>query len=133
MGWADISISLSGPIVDSLAIHFVERWSVQFTTSMEVELTNPHRNYIFNKKYSTRDAGKYKLLQPPNAHRSTTQHLMEDPQEYFGGLQNRFSKKMHHFLGDEEEAPHGSQRPSEGAHIQLTRRYGQHALCQGLR
>jgi hypothetical protein len=40
---------------------------------------------------------------------------------------------MHHFLGDEEEAPQGSQRPSEGAHIQLTRRYGQRAFCRGLR
>ena len=28
MGWSDISISLSGPIVDSLAIHFVDRWYV---------------------------------------------------------------------------------------------------------
>ncbi len=26
MGWADISISLSGAIVDSLSNHFVERW-----------------------------------------------------------------------------------------------------------
>jgi phosphatidylserine/phosphatidylglycerophosphate/cardiolipin synthase-like enzyme len=26
MGWSDISISLSGPIVSSLAIHFVDRW-----------------------------------------------------------------------------------------------------------
>lgn len=26
MGWADVSISLSGPIVDSLAAHFVQRW-----------------------------------------------------------------------------------------------------------
>jgi phosphatidylserine/phosphatidylglycerophosphate/cardiolipin synthase-like enzyme len=28
MGWSDISISLSGPIVSSLAIHFVDRWLV---------------------------------------------------------------------------------------------------------
>ena len=89
---------------------------------------NLYRNFIFNKKYSTRNIGKYQLLQPPHAHRSTAQHLMEDPQEYFGGLQNRFSRKMHHFLGDEEEAPQDPQRPSEGARIQLTRRYGQHAL-----
>lgn len=26
MGWSDISISLSGPIVDSLSVHFVDRW-----------------------------------------------------------------------------------------------------------
>jgi len=26
MGWSDISISLSGPILDSLAIHFTQRW-----------------------------------------------------------------------------------------------------------
>lgn len=29
MGWSDISISLSGPILDSLAIHFCQRWFVQ--------------------------------------------------------------------------------------------------------
>ncbi|KAK4041939.1 hypothetical protein C8A01DRAFT_14386 [Parachaetomium inaequale] len=103
MGWSDISISLSGPIVDSLAIHFTQRW-----------------NFIFNKKYSTRDIGKYRLLEAPHAHPGAAQHLLGDGEDYFGGLQNRFSRHMHRFLGDQEEAPHQPQR-SEGAHIQLTR------------
>jgi phospholipase D1/2 len=55
-----------------------------------------------------------------------------DGEDYFGGLQNRFSRRMHRFLGDQEEAPHQPQR-SEGAHIQLTRRYGHNAWYQGLR
>ncbi|KAG7287045.1 hypothetical protein NEMBOFW57_006545 [Staphylotrichum longicolle] len=104
MGWSDISISLSGPILDSLAIHFTQRW-----------------NFIFNKKYTTRDIGKYRLLEAPNSHRRAAHHLLGDGEEYFGGLQNRFSRHMHRFLGDEEEAPHGPQQRSEGAHIQLAR------------
>ncbi|EAQ87264.1 hypothetical protein CHGG_03883 [Chaetomium globosum CBS 148.51] len=105
MGWSDISISLSGPIVDSLAIHFTQRW-----------------NFIFNKKYSTRDIGKYQLLQAPQAHRGAESHLLGDGEDYFGGLQNRFSRHMHRFLGDEGEAPRAApHRESDGAHIQLTR------------
>jgi len=26
MGWSDVSVSLSGPIVNSLLIHFTDRW-----------------------------------------------------------------------------------------------------------
>lgn len=33
MGWSDISISLSGPILNSLAIHFCQRWLVHPMTS----------------------------------------------------------------------------------------------------
>ncbi|SPQ25196.1 43ab1b8c-7699-4c09-a344-cc17b2df94f7 [Thermothielavioides terrestris] len=105
MGWSDISISLSGPIVDSLAIHFVQRW-----------------NFIFNSKYISRDIGKYQLLEGPPTHRHAASHLLEDGEEYFGGLHRRFTRHMHRFLGDAgEETFRGPQGPSDGAHIQLTR------------
>ncbi|KAK4157311.1 hypothetical protein C8A00DRAFT_40279 [Chaetomidium leptoderma] len=105
MGWSDISICLSGPIVDSLAIHFTQRW-----------------NYIFNKKYTTRDIGKYQLLEAPNSHSGGANHLLGDGEEYFGGMQQRFTRHMHRFLGDEEEeASPKPQRQTDGAHIQLAR------------
>ncbi|KAK4449922.1 hypothetical protein QBC34DRAFT_404245 [Podospora aff. communis PSN243] len=102
MGWSDISISLSGPIVDSLAIHFVERW-----------------NYIFDDKYTSRDVGKYQLLEKPS-HGRPSHHLLPDG-EFFGGLQHHFSRKMHRYLGDEQEEQHRPFQPSDGAHIQLCR------------
>ncbi|KAK4245224.1 hypothetical protein C7999DRAFT_16553 [Corynascus novoguineensis] len=113
MGWSDISISLSGPIVDSLAIHFTQRW-----------------NFIFNKKYSTRDIGKYRLLEAPHTHRGAAGHLLEDGENYFGGLQDRFTRHMRRFVGAEEEPSraHGPQGNSEGAHIQLTRSCGTWSL-----
>ncbi|KAK4142412.1 uncharacterized protein C8A04DRAFT_13240 [Dichotomopilus funicola] len=104
MGWSDISISLSGPIVDSLAIHFTQRW-----------------NFIFKQKYTNRDVGKYALLSPPGAHRGPESHLLDENELSFGGLQNRFTRHVHRFLGEEEEPRHGPHRDSEGAHIQLTR------------
>ncbi|KAL2135746.1 hypothetical protein VTI74DRAFT_7116 [Chaetomium olivicolor] len=105
MGWSDISISLSGPIVDSLAIHFTQRW-----------------NFIFDKKYTTRDIGKYCRLEPPQSHSGASSHLLDDGEEYFGGLHLRFSRHMNRFLGyEEEERTRGPQRKSDGAHIQLTR------------
>ena len=41
MGWSDISISLSGPIVDSLAIHFVDRWHVTWSRDSLAYHTKP--------------------------------------------------------------------------------------------
>ncbi|KXS19116.1 phospholipase D/nuclease [Gonapodya prolifera JEL478] len=41
MGWSDISISMSGPIVDSLLAHFVSRW-----------------DFIYGQKYNTEDGRK---------------------------------------------------------------------------
>jgi phospholipase D1/2 len=79
------------------------------------------RNFIFNKKYSSRDIGKYQRLEPPQSHRQHSLHHLADGQEYLGELQNRFSRHMHRFLGDEEETSHGHQPRIEGAHIQLTR------------
>lgn len=104
MGWSDISISLSGPIVDSLAIHFVDRW-----------------NYIFDDKYTNRDVGKYFRLEKPN-HAGPSEGLLGEGEELFGGLHHHFSKRYHRFLGDEEEEPERPFGPNDGAHIQLLRR-----------
>ncbi|CAD6590007.1 MAG: hypothetical protein ASARMPRED_004515 [Alectoria sarmentosa] len=45
MGWSDISISLSGPVVEDLRAHFVERW-----------------NFIYNEKYDIRKDTRYSRL-----------------------------------------------------------------------
>lgn len=45
MGWSDISISLHGPVVDDLRLHFVERW-----------------NFIYNEKYDVRRDVRYSRL-----------------------------------------------------------------------
>ncbi|KAK0617809.1 hypothetical protein B0T17DRAFT_535872 [Bombardia bombarda] len=106
MGWSDISISLSGPIVDSLAIHFADRW-----------------NYIFNGKYVSRDIGKYGLLEAPSSHTATQPDVVQEDVASFEGVQRHFSRRMHRFLGDEDEQERRtpSLDPNDGAHIQLTR------------
>lgn len=82
----------------------------------------PARNFIFDKKYTSRDIGKYRRLEPPSAHSTASSHLLGDGEEYFSGLQSRFSRHMHRFLGDDEEQPQRRPlRQSEGAHIQLAR------------
>ena len=45
MGWSDISISLHGPVVEDLKLHFVERW-----------------NFIYNEKYDVRKDARYTRL-----------------------------------------------------------------------
>lgn len=45
MGWSDVSISLRGPVVEDLQLHFVERW-----------------NFIFNEKYDVRRDVRYSRL-----------------------------------------------------------------------
>lgn len=45
MGWSDISICLSGPVVEDLRAHFVERW-----------------NFIYNEKYDVRKNTRYSRL-----------------------------------------------------------------------
>lgn len=48
MGWSDVSLSLTGPAVQSLMTHFVERW-----------------NFIFREKYYTRTDVRYASLPMP--------------------------------------------------------------------
>lgn len=45
MGWSDISVSLHGPVVEDLQLHFVERW-----------------NFIYNEKYNVRKDVRYSRL-----------------------------------------------------------------------
>ncbi|KAL9100673.1 MAG: hypothetical protein Q9163_003980 [Psora crenata] len=45
MGWSDVSISLSGPVVEDLRAHFVERW-----------------NFIYDEKYEVRKDVRYMRL-----------------------------------------------------------------------
>ncbi|KAF1986802.1 phospholipase D/nuclease [Aulographum hederae CBS 113979] len=45
MGWSDLSICLSGPVVEDLKGHFVERW-----------------NFIYNEKYDVRKDTRYTRL-----------------------------------------------------------------------
>ncbi|KAK5017747.1 hypothetical protein LTR60_001806 [Cryomyces antarcticus] len=45
MGWSDLSICLSGPVVEDLKAHFVERW-----------------NFIYNEKYDVRKDVRYAPL-----------------------------------------------------------------------
>lgn len=102
MGWSDISISLSGPIVDSLAIHFVDRW-----------------NFIYDDKYAKKNPGKFTRLEKPSHGRPPNSLLPEG--EFFGGLQHHF-RRMHRYLGGDEESEHQRlPQPSDGAHIQLCR------------
>lgn len=61
MGWTDISMSVVGPVVDSLQSHFVERW-----------------NYIWKRKYEAKDGSKYSPLTY-----TPTQH---HPGGIFGGI-----------------------------------------------
>jgi phospholipase D1/2 len=45
MGWTDVSLCLSGPIIEDLKAHFVERW-----------------NFIYDEKYVTRKDTRYQRL-----------------------------------------------------------------------
>ena len=45
MGWSDISVSLSGPVVEDLRSHFTDRW-----------------NFIYNEKYDVRKDVRYNRL-----------------------------------------------------------------------
>lgn len=70
MGWSDVSISLHGPVVEDLQLHFVERW-----------------NFIYNEKYDVRRDARYSRLtfkqrevgaNPPQGSSSIPQNLQPD-------------------------------------------------------
>ncbi|VBB73919.1 Putative protein of unknown function [Podospora comata] len=85
MGWADVAISLSGPIVDSLATHFCERW-----------------NYIFDKKYSGRTNLKVHRLTAPGVQKHSdygAHALMDQGEELLGGVQSKITSKLGKFWG----------------------------------
>ncbi|KAK7748633.1 hypothetical protein SLS53_000654 [Cytospora paraplurivora] len=109
MGWSDISISLVGPIVNSLAIHFVDRW-----------------NYIYGQKYNDERDEKYRPLELEVAHAPPSRSLLEEGQyqagEVFGGITRHFSKHFARMWGEEE--PQQQPREDNGLHIQLCRSCG---------
>lgn len=87
------------------------------------------RNFIFNKKYSTRDIGKYRLLEPPHIHHGTASHPRSDWESQFDDLQDRFTRHVRRFVGAEEGEHHRSHAKGDSARIQLTRRYPDQDHC----
>ncbi|CRK17746.1 hypothetical protein BN1708_003027 [Verticillium longisporum] len=120
MGWSDVSLSLNGPVVESLTEHFTDRW-----------------NFIFDEKYTHKNPGKYERIEfkPRHTHlgfhRRSGEHerggfLKQDPSQLLGGLSDRFSKGVNKFMhddssSDEEKSSKRSHRENEPAKIQLTR------------
>ncbi|KAK3939806.1 hypothetical protein QBC46DRAFT_140642 [Diplogelasinospora grovesii] len=107
MGWSDISISLSGPIVNSLLIHFADRW-----------------DYIFDQKYISRDEGKYQRIGSGLSHQPGPQHLLHGGEDLLSGMHHRLHERVHRFFGGDGERDDQRERsmnPHGGAHIQLTR------------
>ena len=99
MGWSDISLSLSGPVLEDLKAHFVERW-----------------NFIYDEKYNVRKDARYSKL---------TTTMNEQPQgEQPHGLsrfkeeaRDRMENRIHHvedeYLGGSARF-HGGSPPSRG-------------------
>ncbi|KAL9946685.1 hypothetical protein D7B24_007962 [Verticillium nonalfalfae] len=120
MGWSDVSLSLNGPVVESLTEHFTDRW-----------------NFIFDEKYTHKNPGKYERIEfkPRHSHlgfhRRSGEHerggfLKQDPSQLLGGLSGRFSKGVNKFMhddssSDEEKTSKRPHRENEPANIQLTR------------
>ncbi|KAI0184402.1 phospholipase D active site-containing protein [Xylaria flabelliformis] len=105
MGWSDISISLSGPIVHNLINHFTDRW-----------------NFIYDEKYNEKDPGKYRRFEQSGEDNS--RHF---PHPDFDGLEDGFDR-VRHFMGEgshHHRGHHGESREhrgeSGGASIQLCR------------
>ncbi|KAI8945422.1 phospholipase [Xylaria longipes] len=95
MGWSDIAISLSGPIVGSLIDHFTDRW-----------------NFIFDEKYTEKDPGKYQRLEQPGG--DDSRHF---PLPDFDGLEDRFNRGVRHFMGEgshHREGHHREDHDGEG-------------------
>ncbi|KAI0543964.1 phospholipase [Xylaria curta] len=109
MGWSDIAISLSGPIVHSLITHFTDRW-----------------NFIFDEKYNEKDPGKYRRFEQSSGEDNSRGF----PHPDFDGLEDRFNRGVRHFMGGEgshhHRGHHGGSREQGGdfgggASIQLCR------------
>ncbi|KAI1386691.1 phospholipase D/nuclease [Hypoxylon trugodes] len=83
MGWSDIAISLKGPIVGSLIDHFTDRW-----------------NFIFDDKYTKRDAGKYERI---GFGGSTERSHEESHHGFFDDVQGHFNRGVRHLIGEGQE------------------------------
>lgn len=107
MGWSDISISLVGPIVKSLDLHFTDRW-----------------NYIWSQKYNYDGNTKYQKLEDSEAsHAPPSRSLLEEGQyeagQVFGGIQRHFTRGLNRAWGGGESQEQRNE--DNGAHIQLVR------------
>ncbi|KAF3766784.1 regulator of light responsive genes and phosphorylate WC-1 [Cryphonectria parasitica EP155] len=105
MGWSDISISMTGPIVNSTVHHFEDRW-----------------NYIFGQKYNTDDLkAKYHKFEEAIRHAPPAEELIDHSEreagEMFGGLQRHFTRHFGRIWGEEPQERH----EDHGAHIQMCR------------
>jgi phospholipase D1/2 len=87
MGWTDLSISISGPVVQDLREHFVQRW-----------------NMIYNEKYLVRKDDRYSLLSltPTNLAPSQGSNQPPPPNQAARGL------------GEAEESERGFYEGEEG-------------------
>ncbi|RYO77046.1 hypothetical protein DL766_008963 [Monosporascus sp. MC13-8B] len=104
MGWSDISISMKGPIVNSLLEHFSDRW-----------------NFIFDEKYTAKDPGKYERVElRQSGSRGHHHHTLDDMSERF---QRGFRRVMGEDEYEDREGGYGGgyDRP-RAASIQLCRR-----------
>ncbi|GAB7347274.1 hypothetical protein MBLNU459_g3363t2 [Dothideomycetes sp. NU459] len=63
MGWSDMSICLSGPVVEDLKTHFAQRW-----------------NFILREKYDSRNDTRFQILQVPESKYGIIGHGLQDPQ-----------------------------------------------------
>jgi phospholipase D1/2 len=122
MGWSDVSLSLDGPIVESLVQHFTERWWCPNCTVPPVRLLTAPRNFIFDEKYSTKDPGKYQRFGSKAVEEEgQSEGVFGGSGDFFGGMEERFNrglkKLMDYGESQSREMPEGAQ-----ATIQLTRR-----------
>ncbi|KAB5545947.1 phospholipase D active site-containing protein [Coniochaeta sp. 2T2.1] len=100
MGWSDISISLTGPIVDNLKDHFTDRW-----------------NFIFNQKYVSREENKYSLLESAKPREQASGDMFHEAHQ-------GFQHGMRHVMRRDDE--YGEQRDFQDqnsgvSNIQLTK------------
>lgn len=139
MGWTDVSICITGPVIDDLKKHFVERW-----------------NFIYEEKYTVRKDERYSLLDftpgqfvaPPPQQQQGARGLdseesdrgfMDDADQrgFFGekgGLRDKLRHKVEaqaHDLEGRYGSPFGHQHnvqgggyfptPTSGSSVQLNR------------
>ncbi|KAI0426778.1 phospholipase [Xylaria sp. FL1042] len=98
MGWSDIALSLSGPIVHSLIDHFTDRW-----------------NFIFDEKYGEKDPGKYQRFEQSTGGEG---HHFSHP--HLGGFEDQFNRGVRHFMGE----PGHHRREHEGEGREHEQEYG---------
>lgn len=72
MGWSDMSICLSGPVIEDLKTHFAQRW-----------------NFIYKEKYDSRNDVRYQILHVPESRVGIISHGLQGPQADSGDQDTR--------------------------------------------